>query len=224
MFKNKTKTKLGILLILLLCFPCPSKSIPIGGAGITNDHKFPHNVFIGGTTNYTKIDSGGDISQTGTARIDWTKITANNVTLNNGTTPAGVVGDLQAHADGSFYHIDEAAGAPGIDLEVEFISVDAFNWVHIFCSYAGASNHAIGIQLYNFNTTTWDTFHSAQKQTRDITSAGEYILKDLSFIVPDDSNYIGTGGDDGDVRVRFHHTPAGNAAHDFDIDVVALYQ
>ena len=32
------------------------------------------------------------------------------------------------------------------------------------------------------------------------------------------------GGDDGDVRVRFYHTMAGNAAHDLYLDVVALYQ
>jgi hypothetical protein len=181
-------------------------------------------VQVGDGTNYTEIDATGDVSFTGTARIDWGKITADNVTLNNGTTVAGVVGDLQTLGDGNFYHVDEAAGAPGIDLEVEFVSVTAFNWVQIKAVYDGSTTHAVGIQLYNFNTTTWDTFNAAQTGQEDVSNAGEYILNSYDFFVPSDTNYIGTGGDAGDVRVRFHHTMAGNASHDLYIDVVALYQ
>jgi len=175
-------------------------------------------------TNYTNFALNGTQTMAGTARIDWGKITADNVTLNNGTTVAGVVADLQTLGDGNFYAIVEAAGAPGIDLEVEFVSVTAFNWVQIVACYDGSSTHSVGIQLYNFNTTAWDTFNAAQTAQEDVTNAGEYILDNFSFFVPSDTNYIGTGGDAGDVRVRFHHTMAGSVAHDFYIDVVALYQ
>ncbi len=57
-----------------------------------------------------------------------------------------------------------------------------------------------------------------------LATAGEYTLQNMSFFLPSDTNYIGTGGDAGDVRVRFRHTSMGNATHDLDIDVVALYQ
>ncbi len=170
-----------------------------------------------------RFEWSDDIAFVSTARIDWDKITANNVTLNNGNT-TDVVADLQTMADGNFYHVDEVAGAPGIDLEVEFTNVDAFNWVHIIAIYDGSTTHSVGIQLYNFSTTTWDTFDALQTGQEDVSNAGEYILEDHHIFVPDDTNYVGTGGDDGDVRVRFHHTMAGNASHDMYIDVVALYQ
>jgi hypothetical protein len=189
----------------------------------------------GGTITYVNSQADGELDVSGaarfegpltltnTARIDWGKYTADNLTLNNGTSADGVA-DLQTLGDGNFYHITEAAGAPGIDLEVEFVSVTAFDWVQIKAVYDGATNHAVGIQLYNFNTTTWDTFNAAQTSQEDVTNAGEYILNSYDFFVPDDANYIGTGADDGDVRVRFHHTMAGNVSHDLYIDVVALYQ
>jgi hypothetical protein len=175
-------------------------------------------------TNYTQIDSDGDVSFVGTARIDWTKITANSVTLTAGTTPASLVADLQTAHDGNFYHIDEAAATPGLDLIVDFVSVTAFNWVNAISCYTGSTSHAVAVQLYNWSTTTWDTFHCAQDAQCDVSTAGGYILCNQDFFVPSDTNYIGTGGNAGQVRVRFYHTMAGNAAHDLDIDVVALYQ
>jgi hypothetical protein len=174
-------------------------------------------------TNYTQFDADGDMTQVGTARIDWTKKTANNVTLNAGTT-TDTVTDLQTMGDGNFYDITEAAATPGISLTVEFISITAFNWVQIKAAYEGGSNHAIAIQLYNFNTTAWDTFAAAQNSVADTSTASGYILNTYDFFVPSDTNYIGTGDDAGDVRVRFYHTMAGNASHDLHIDVVALYQ
>jgi hypothetical protein len=177
----------------------------------------------GDGANYAAVDPDGDLSFEGTARIDWNKYTADNLTLNNGGS-TDAVADLQTLGDGNFYHVDEVAGAPGIDLEVEFVSVTAFNWVQIVGVYDGASNHAVGIQLYNFSTTTWDTFSAMQTSQEDVTNAGEYILNGYGFFVPDDANYVGTGADDGDVRVRFHHTMNGNNSHDLYLDVVALYQ
>lgn len=174
--------------------------------------------------NYSQFDTDGDLTQVGTARIDWAKKTAASVTLTAGTTVASVVADLQTAFDGNFYHIDEAAGAPGIDLIVDFTSITAFNWVQVIAQYDGSSTHSVAIQLYNWITTTWNTFNACQTGQEDVTTAGGYILEDLSFFVPSDANYIGTGGSAGQVRVRFYHTMAGNASHDLYIDVVALYQ
>jgi hypothetical protein len=174
-------------------------------------------------TNYTQFDADGDMTQVGTARIDWTKKTANSVTLSAGTS-TDTVTDLQTMADGNFYDITEAAATPGINLIVDFTSITAFNWVQIKGCYEGSASHAVAVQLYNWNTTAWDTFNAMQNSYCDTTTASGYILNSYDFFVPSDTNYIGTGGDAGKVRVRFYHTPAGNASHDLHLDVVALYQ
>jgi hypothetical protein len=184
----------------------------------------------GGITNYTNIDSEGTITQAGTARIDWGKITANNITQGNGTHSGttggggGLVGDIQTAFDGNFYHIDEVGSDPGFELTVEFTSVTAFNWVNILATYDGAATHPVQIALYNFNTTTWDGYDAFSVSQAEVVTSGEYTLENHDFFVPSDTNYIGTGGDSGDVRIRIRHTALGNAAHDLDLDVVALYQ
>jgi hypothetical protein len=177
------------------------------------------NLRIGDTTSPSNLLElyNGDLSFHGTARIAWTKITANSVTLSVGSTPASTVSDLQTAHDGNLYHIDEAGGvSPAITLIVDFISVNAFNWVQIIGEYDGGATHAVNIEVYNWSTTNWDIFDS-----HDGVESG---LTDHSFLVPDDTNYIGTGGSAGQVRVRLNHTQNGNGAHDFDIDVVTLYQ
>lgn len=164
---------------------------------------------------YNPIVDGCDLTFANAGRIGWTKKTAASVS-------AGTVGDLQTLGDGNFHHTDEAAATPGFSLTVGFTSIAAFNWVQIVGTYAGT--HSVGIQLYNWTTATWDTFGAMDAGVADVSTAGEYILGNHSFFVPDDANYIGTGGDAGKVNVRFHHTAAGNASHDLDLDVVALYQ
>ena len=178
----------------------------------------------GAPTNYGKFASDGSYSMYGTARIDWRKITANSVTLSNGTSSSSV-SDLQTAHDGNFYHIDEAATTPGLRLQVTFTSVTAFNWVNITAVYAGSTTHSIGVQLRNFDNDEWDTFHACQTGIGDVSTSDGYIVGDYSFFVPNDSPYIGfCGAEEDEVWVRFNHTMAGNASHDLDIDVVALYQ
>jgi len=177
-----------------------------------------------GATNYSQFDADGDLTQTGTARIDWTKKTAASVTLTAGTTPASVVADLQTEGDGLFYHIDEAAATPGIALMVEFTGITAFNWVNILAWYDGSATHALAVQLYDWVSVAYKTFSAIQTGMGNVTTAGGYILDNIDFFVPSDANYIGTGGDAGKVRVRLYHTLGGNSLHNLDIDVVALYQ
>lgn len=187
-----------------------------------------------GATNYSLFaQATGALSFVGAARINWTKITADNITQGNGTHSGttggggGLVGDIQIAHDGNFYHIDEANADPGFELTVEFVSVVAFNWVNIMGVYDGQASHMVQIALYNFNTTTWDCFGAFDPSGNpEVVTVGSYTLKDKSFFVPDDSDYIGTSGDAGDVRVRIRHTLAGNGnpSDDFDLDVVALYR
>jgi len=183
-------------------------------------------IYLGGATNRSKFDSGGSLSFGGTARIDWAKITANAVSIENSHgVITGAVATLQTAHDGNFLEVAEEAETPGIEFLVDFVSVVAFNWVNIFGFYdANTTTHALAIQLYNYTQTRWDTFDCMQKQIGDTTTANGYITCNHDFIVPDDTEYIGTGGDAGKVRVRFFHTMGGNAAHDLRLDVVALYR
>ena len=179
---------------------------------------------LGGTTNSTTIAKGGSISQAGTARINWAKKTAASVTIAAGGTDASsVVANLQTENDGNIFHLDEAAATPSIDFYVEFTSITAFNWVQIRSSYVGSSTHAVGILLYDWVAGAWKHKNDLQDGEYDATAQQE-VMDNLSFFVPTDTVFIGTGGDAGKVRVRFVHPAAGSAAHDLYVDVVALYQ
>ena len=180
--------------------------------------------YFGGATNYTSISATGVITQAGTARINWAKKTAASVTITVGDTDAtSVVANLQTANDDNVFWVGETAAAPAIDMYVEFTSITAFNWVKILAQYEGAITHDLTIQLYKWVGTTWHTFNGLPAMNYD-TTAGSRTFCSGSFFVPSDTDYIGTGGDAGKVRVRFIHFITGNASHDFYIDEVALYQ
>lgn len=171
----------------------------------------------GAPTNRTTFAPDGSISQAGTARIDWTKITANGVTLGDGPpTSTDSVSDLQTANDGNTYTVNEIAANAGQNLIVDFTGVTAFNWVQILGRYAGQGGHSLTIQLEitPFNDTAWHTFHTM------IDQPANQNMQNFSFFVPDDSAYINSGT----VKVRFIHEMAGNANDDWVFDVVALYQ
>lgn len=171
----------------------------------------------GGITNYLNVDGDGDLSFAGTARIDWTKITANGVTLGDGPPTSGdTVSDLQTANDGNTYTVDEIAANAGQNLIVDFTGVTAFNWVQILGRYAGQGGHSLTIQLEitPFDDSAWHTFHTM------IDQPANQNMQNFSFFVPDDSAYINSGV----VKVRFIHEMAGNANDDWVFDVVALYQ
>ena len=175
---------------------------------------FGDTVRVGDATNYTEV--APDLSFAGTSRIDWSKYTADSITVSSGTL-TGAVADLQTAFDGNQVAIQEAAGGPPcLTMIVDFVSVTAFNWVHIIDYYEGSTTHSVAIELYNWSTTNWDCFNSS--------NGVENSMTDHSFFVPSDTNYIGTGGDAGKVRVRFDHVQSGNASHNLYVDVVALYQ
>jgi hypothetical protein len=148
------------------------------------------------------------------------KITANGVAIRNahGTT-GDAVADLQVAHDGNFYTLaEEGAETPGMDIEVDFIGVDAFQWVQILARYEQATaGHGITVMLEitPFDGSAWHEYDFFKDQAADQTNENH------SFFVPDCSLYINAGV----VKVRFVHEMAGTSAnHDLVINVVALYQ
>jgi hypothetical protein len=174
----------------------------------------------GAPTNYTKFASEGSISQVGTARIDWTKYTANSVTVAGFTAVGQVVADLQTANDGSVFTLTEVAGG-GNYIIVDFVSVTAFNWVKILGSYAGSSSHGIYIELWDWTGGgAWKQFDGMQDAFTD--SGALYCNHD--FFVPSDTNFIGTGADAGKVRVRFNHSATTVNNHLLYLDEISLQQ
>jgi hypothetical protein len=120
---------------------------------------------------------------------------------------------LQTLFDGATYDIAEVVATPGFDLIVDFVSVTDFTYVQVIAAYQGT--HYASIQLYDWTEATWSSWNTMRDS--------DDIATNYSFWVPCPSNYIGTGGNDGEVRVRINHTQGGSAAHDAIIDVVCLY-
>lgn len=207
--------------------PADNKLMQIGGggdsirfAGLNDDGSVAEDDLL--VVKRDSLQVGTVLSFVGdNGKMGWIKTVANSISLEVGGS-SSALSDLQTAHDGNFYHIDEVAGVPGIRLIVDFITVKSFHWVQLIAAYDGG--HAVAVQLYNWSQTRWDTFNSMQNHLLNVITATGYILDNLDFFVPDSSDYVGTGGDDGDVRVRLYHTSSGNASDDLEIDVVALYR
>lgn len=179
---------------------------------------------FGDASNYASIGTTGNLSFNGSARIAWTKYTANSVNITTGGTDASsVVANLQTENDGNIFHLDEAAATPGLDFYVEFTNVTAFNWVRIRGNYVGSATHAIGVLLYDWASAAWRHKECLQSMAYN-TTAQQEVICNSSFFVASSVNYIGSGGDIGKVRIRFVHPMAGNNSHDIYLDSVELYQ
>ena len=137
-----------------------------------------------------------------------TYVQANGVTLNAGSS-SDTVADVQAPLDGNTYTIVEATGAPGMNLEIDFIGVTKISRIAVSAYYDGSSAHAVRIQLYNYTDTAWDTMHT-MNDGRDYEQHFKTVL--------DDSDYISGGA----AIIRLYHTESGNASHDLHVDYVGL--
>lgn len=137
-------------------------------------------------------------------------ITPDSLTLVAGTSTDNI-NDVLVAFDGNVYNLNEAAGAPGFDLRFNFSGLTHFVEVFSRFYYAGSATHGCRIQLYNYNTTNWDTFLTV------IGNGIDYTIREADIIA--DTNYIDGSGN---AILRFYHTEVGNPAHDVYIDYVAL--
>ena len=158
---------------------------------------------------------GGDLWFNADARIAWTKIPADGVTLGDGPpTSSDTVADLVTAHDGKTYTVDEKAAAAGQNLIVDFIGVVAFNWVQILAYYDGQSSHELQVQLEiaPYDDSAWHDY-TCMNPDHD-------YISDYSFFVADCAPYINSGA----VNLRILHNESGNANDDWVFNVVALYQ
>lgn len=192
-----------------------------GNMGLTNGNPLARLDVIGdarigdSTTNYAQIDADGDLSFVGTSRIDWTKITANGITV-TGCTTGDTVSDLQTPNDGNTVTCSEVAATTN-HLVVDFTGVTAFNWVKILAYYDGGNTHNLDVQveIAPFDGTAWDSF-----DCMDHSPATTHCSENHSFFVPDDSAYINSGV----VKIRILHIAGTVNAHLWVFDEISLYQ
>lgn len=178
---------------------------------------------IGNGTDELVVSAAGGLSFKGTSKIDWSELrdVADSITTVTGTG-AGALATIQTKYDDSYYHVDEVVG--GMEVIFDFENVTGFNRFEVSYYYAGSSAHlGIANEIYNWTTTSWDRYSFCPYfSTQQLTLREDMCTKQT--MVPDDVDYIGTGGDAGNVRIRLMHYKGGNGAHDLDIDFIALYQ
>lgn len=117
--------------------------------------------------------------------------------------------------DADSYDTDEVGGTPGFDIQAVFSGVTDFNQVQIHTAYDGNPAHVVRIDLDKtpFNWSSYDTILA------DIDdSSGDFIFNAIT--VASAGQYINSS----EVRLRFYHSSAGNATHDFFIDYCALWK
>ena len=72
--------------------------------------------------------------------------------------------------------------------------------------------HQVELQIYNNNTTTWDTIVQ-------VPSSLGYNTRYVNFPLPSDKDYINASMQS---LVRVYHVNGGNASHDIYIDFIAI--
>lgn len=126
-------------------------------------------------------------------------------------TPTGTVADVQTWQDGNTLDIVEAAATPGQDIQFAFVNVKSIRRVGVAMNYVGSATHWIEIRLYDYVAAAFKTVWTFS------TGMGlNYRYSDLPI---DGQNFIDAGGN---ALMQIYHPVAGNAAHNSNIDYVAL--
>jgi len=141
-------------------------------------------------------------------------ITVTTATANIGTH-TGTVSDMQTMEDGNELIINEINTTDYIDTDFDFENVAEIYGIVTRTYYDG--NHYTTINMYDWVATA-DHLLIREDQATD------YNIR--TIMIPNDiqSNYIGTGGNDGKVRITILHElgAGGNTAHDFHVDYIAI--
>ena len=124
-----------------------------------------------------------------------------------------VYGDYDTVANVGFYSVNDATGAPAHVEYIGWTGITKFNRVPVHINYTQSSGHTIDIDLYNYQTTAWDTF---------ATYSGSPGWQTFALGLIDDVPYIQSST--GNVALRIYHVSSGNVQHRTWIDYVALEQ
>lgn len=132
-----------------------------------------------------------------------------SVTLNNGTS-GDAVSDIRTLNDGNEYAIAEVTGVPGIDLRINFVDIRAIWGFVIKSYYSGSATHYVNVELYNYNTSTFDLYITVED-----TNSYNY----RTILIPNGENHF---DGDGNAVMRIYHPVTGDVTHDAYIEYAAL--
>ena len=121
-------------------------------------------------------------------------------------------GDYNTVAQTGYYSVNDASGAPGHVEYIGFGNVLEFNRAVFNINYTTASGHTVDIDLYNYDTDSWDTF---------TTYSGSGNWQQFALGLIDHRPYVSAANS---VTTRIYHVSSGNTSHRTWIDYVALEQ
>jgi len=131
------------------------------------------------------------------------------------TVSDGTTGDhtyVAALKDGNLYQVEELNGNnPGYDIEFNFTNVRAVYGLSVVFFYSGGAGHDASINLYNYNTTTFDEliFYT--------DTSDHFQARYIEF--PNNGNYVDGSGN---ARMRFIQDVNGLGQHFLQFDYIAL--
>lgn len=127
-----------------------------------------------------------------------------SISISVGTNTGGALTDL-GQEDGILYTIREVSNTPGIDIQFTVNTSSRQEAVNVVGRYAGT--HTVAIQVYNNNTTSWDTIGTMNNSAS---------LQNFNMPISPDHWNSATGN----VLIRFYHSAAGNPSHYLYFDVL----
>jgi hypothetical protein len=168
----------------------------------------------------TGTGSDGDLlymeqsgSSVETGNLKWSDYTPSSITSNVSDGTSGSVSDVQTMFDGNVYQIEEATGVPGFDVEFVFSGLDKLpTFVVTRWMYDGSATHYVTWDIWNYDTTAWDTLRVFKDSDAYFASMTMYIPR------ANDDNYVSSGA----AKIRVYHQTSGNAAHSIQVDYVGL--
>ena len=134
---------------------------------------------------------------------------ASNISNVTGINTGGNLQSILIENDGNTYNLSEVSGIPGFNVQINFTNVTQFNQIYFNIWYTDGSGHEVDIQLYNFNTSSWNTFG---------VLPGDTMLSVQTFGVGSDGFYINNSK----VMLRIYHVSNGNPVHRLYIDYAVL--
>ena len=184
-----------------------------GGVGVGGAINVANTSYIGGS----RILVAGDLETVITHPVYITNnpalVAVSGTSTTYGTYNTGTIASILTASDyispGGYYSINDTATTPGYIAYVGFTTVTNFTRLVANVNYTVGSTHTIDIDLYNYLTSSWDTF-AVYSGT---TNYYQFVLQ-----VDNDTPYISSGV----VTARFYHASFGNTGHETRIDYVAL--
>jgi hypothetical protein len=158
--------------------------------------------------NETKLNDTID-NALATLTVEYNATSIANIT---GTRDAGDVNSTHICSENDFYNVSEVTGANGLQIQVNFSDVIAFNLLHFRGQYIGGAGHSIELEFWNPTSSAWEKVNGELTDQSEQTSTSINIFGGSSYI------------DNGNVSFRFNHDDNGITSHDYILDCIHIAQ